>query len=191
MKILSRLAPVFLGLAACQSNPTTPATPSAAPATTSTTASTPLPAAPKAPANPEYADAATFSISGLPDSQLTTKEFTRQLGRPDSIAKGAVECGSRLANIPMDAPDGDSWYYGKTMYEVSGTQAVLCSFDVTTGRFKARLGKLVLDKNTTLEAVRRLYPESAKQADEPAGPGRTGEVMSLPFIFKGEGWMNP
>ena len=87
----------------------------------------------------------------------------------------------------MDAPDGDFWYFGKTMYEVNGAQAILCRFDVTTGRFKARLGKLVLDKNTTLEDLHRVYPESAQQADEPAGPGRTGEIMSLPFIYKGEG----
>lgn len=184
MNHLSRLAPIFLCLAACQSNP-------APPATTTTPASrlpaAAPPAAPTPPANREHADAATFNISGLPDAQLTTKELTRRLGRPDSIAKGAVECGSRLANILMDAPDGDCWYYGKTMYEVSGNQAILLRFDVTTGRFKARLGKLVLDRNTTLDDVRRFYPESAKEADKPAGPGQTGEVMGLPFIYKGEG----
>lgn len=191
MKTLSRLTPVpvFLALAACQSNPTTsPATTSAAPAPDSASASTPPPAAaPQAPANREYADATTFHISGLPDAQLTTKELTRQLGRPDSIAKGAVECGSRLSNMPKNAPEGDFWYYGRTMYEVSGNQVILMKFDVASGRFKARLGKLVLDKNTTLDAVRRLYPEAAKQADEPAGPGRTGEMMSLPFMDKGNG----
>ena len=178
----------LLGLAACQSNPTTPpATTSAAPAPASAPAPTPPPTARQAPANHEHADAATFHISGLPDEQLTTKELTRQLGRPDSIAKGAVDCGSRLSHIPMGAPDGDFWYYGRTMYEVSGNQAILLKFDVISGRFKARLGKLLLDKNTTLEAVRRFYPESAKEADEPAGHGRPGEVMSLPFIYKGKG----
>ncbi|WP_460503509.1 hypothetical protein, partial [Hymenobacter agri] len=144
-------------------------------------------AALQASANREYADAATFHISGLPDAQLTTQELTQQLGRPDSIAEGAVECGSRLSNIPVGAPNGDFWYYGRTMYEVSGTQAMLLKFDVTSGRFKAQLGKLMLDKNTTLEAVRRFYPESAREADEPAGRGRPGELMSLPFIYKGKG----
>lgn len=188
MKTISWLTPVFLALAACQSNPTTPpATTSVAPAPASAPAPTPPPAAaPQASANREHVDAATFHISGLPDAQLTTKELTRQLGRPDSVAKGVVECGSRLSNIPENAPEGDFWYYGRTMYEVSGTQAVLVQFDVTTGRFKARLGKLMLDKNTTLEAVRRLYPESAKQADEPAGHGQPGEIMGLPFMYKGE-----
>jgi hypothetical protein len=57
------------------------------------------------------------------------------------------------------------------------------SFDVTSGKFRGKLGKLVLDKNTTLEDVRRFFPESAKQADTPS-PGRPGEEMSLPFYDK-------
>lgn len=180
VKHLSRLTPVLLGLAACQSNPSPPDT---------TAAKAPAPPPPAAvqtpPANREHVDAATFSIIGLPNKQLTTKELARQLGRPDSIAKGAVECGSQLQGISMDSPDGDFWYYGKTVYEVSGNQAILFSFDVTTGRFQGRIGKLVLDKNTTLEDVRHFFPMSAKDADQPAGHGRPGEVMSLPFYYKG------
>ena len=106
----------------------------------------------------------------------------RQLGRPDSIAKGTVECGSRLAT-PMNSPDGDFWYYGKTVYEVSGTQAILCSFDVTSGKFQGKLGKLVLNQSTTLEDVRRFFPVAAREADKPAA-GQPGEEMRLPFYDK-------
>ncbi|MGY3090308.1 hypothetical protein ACVWYF_003363 [Hymenobacter sp. UYAg731] len=179
MKQLLQLAPLVLCLAACQSNPTVP---------TATNATVPVPTQP-APAqeeatNPEHIDPNIVIVIGLPDEELTTKQLTRQLGRPDRIAKGAVECGSRLDGLPMGSPDGDMWYYGKTMYEVSGTQAILSSFDVTSGKFQGKLGKLVLNQNTTLEDVRRFFPEAAKEADKPAGPGRSGEIMSLPFYDK-------
>ena len=85
----------------------------------------------------------------------------------------------------LDGAVGDGWYYGKTMYEVSGTQAILGSFDVTTGKFRGKLGQLILNQHTTLEDVRRFFPVSAKQADVPAA-GRPGEVMSLPFYYKGK-----
>ena len=176
MKRLSQLAAILLCLAACQSSPTTPAAPSAP--------APPKPAAAQTPAaNPEHIDLTTLNIIGLPDEELTTKQLTHQLGRPDSIAKGAVECGSRLSSS-MDSPDGDIWYYGKTVYEVSGTRAILCSFDVTSGKFQGRVGKLVLNQNTTLEDVRRFFPVSAKEAEKPAGHGRPGEEMSLPFYDK-------
>lgn len=175
MKRLSQLAAILLCLAACQSSPTTPAAPSAP--------APPKPVAAQTPAaNPEHIDPTTLSIIGLPDEELTTKQLTRQLGRPDSIVKGAVECGSRLSR-PMDSPAGDFWYYGKTMYEVSGPQAILCSFDVTSGKFQGKLGKLVLNQNTTLKDVRRFFPMAAREAEKPS-TGRPGEEMSLPFYDK-------
>ena len=179
MKILSQLAPILVCLAACQSSPTTPAATSATPP-----AAIPPAAVQAAPANPEHLAPGMVSITGLPDEQLTTKQLTRQLGRPDSIAKGAAECGSRLDGLPMGSPDGDMWYYGKTLYEVNGTQAILCSFDVTSGKFQGKIGKLVLNQNTTLEDVRHFFPEAAKAADKPAGHGRVGEEMYLPFYDK-------
>ena len=177
MKHISFLLPFLLCLVACQSNPSTTAVPSAAAPVLPQTA----PAQPES-TNPEHIDPTMVSVMGLPHEQVTTKELTRQLGRPDSIAKGAAECGSRLT-IPIDAPDGDIWYYGKTQYEVNGTRAILCSFDVTPGRFQGKIGKLVLNQNTTLEDVRLFYPVSAKEADKPS-TGRPGEEMSLPFYDK-------
>ena len=144
----------------------------------------PQPIAAQTPvSNPEHVDPTTLSITGLPDEEVTAKQLTRQLGRPDSIAKGAVECGSRL-DLAMDSPDGDIWYYGKTVYEVNGTHAILFRVDVTSGKFQGKLGKLVLNQNTTLEDARRFFPEAAKAADKLAGPGRPGEKMSLPFYDK-------
>ena len=178
MKRLSPIAPFLLCLAACQSSPTTPAAPSA----TAPAATPPAPAREQA-ANPEHLAPGMVTVTGLPDAELTTRQLTRQLGRPDSIAKGAVECGSRL-DIPMGSPDGDMWYYGKTMYEVNGTHAILVSFNVTSGKFRGSIGKLMLNQNTTLEDVRRFFPEAAKEADKPAGHGRPGEEMSLPFYDK-------
>ena len=175
MKFLAQLAPVLL-LAACQSTPTAPAAEVAAPA------ATPPALAKVEPANPEHLDPSMVTIIGLPDVELTTGQLTHQLGRPDSIAKGAVECGSRLSR-PMGSPAGDCWYYGKTMYEVSGTHAILCSFDVTSGKFQGKIGKLVLNQNTTLEDIRRFFPVAAKEADQPS-TGRPGEEMSLPFYDK-------
>ena len=170
---------LLLLLASCQSSPDTP-TAAVAPPPAAT-----QPAPPKAePATSEHIEAGMLAITGLPSEEISIAQLTRQLGRPDSIAKGAVECGGSL-NLPMDAPDGDFWYYDKTMYEVNGTRAILLGFDVTSGKFKGKLGELVLDKNTTLEDVRHFYPESAKAADKPAGHGRTGEVMSLPYYDKG------
>ena len=179
MKTLSRLAPALLLLAACQSSPTTPAAADVvAPA-----AALPPAGAPAAPANSEHLDPGMLTITGLPDEEVTTAQLTRQLGRPDSIAKGAAECGSRL-NLPMGSPAGDFWYYGRTLYEVNGTHAILVSFAVTSGKFRGRIGKLVLNQNTTLEDVRRYFPQAAREADHPAGHGRPGEVMSLPFYDK-------
>ena len=175
MKRLLLLAPLLHCMAACQSNPTTPAAASATP---------PAPTAPpKAqPATPEHIEASMLTLAGLPDREVTTQQLRRQLGRPDSIVKGAAECGSRLAT-PMGSPAGDFWYYGKTLYEVSGTQAIVCSFDVTTGKFQGKLGQLVLNQNTTLEDVRRFFPEAAKAADKPSD-SQFDELMSLPFYDK-------
>lgn len=167
----------MLFLAACQSNSTTPVAetlvpPIASPASAATDS-----------LKSEHLAPGMLTITGLPDAELTTKQLVLQLGRPGSIAKGAVECGSRL-DIPMGSPDGDMWYYGKTMYEVNGTHAILVSFNVTSGKFRGSIGKLVLNQNTTLEDVRRFFPEAAKEADKPAGHGRPGEEMSLPFYDK-------
>lgn len=182
MKSFRHLAPILL-LAACQSNPTTPAEASAAaPAPPAPVAAAPVPAAPD---DPEHLDVRMVSVIGLPDKQLATSQLTRQLGLPDSVAKGAAECGSRLSGLQMDSPAGDMWYYGKTMYEVNGTQAILCTFNVTSGKFRGKIGKLVLDQNTTLEDVRRYFPKAAKAADKPS-TSRAGEVMYLPFYYKDE-----
>jgi hypothetical protein len=120
------------------------------------------------------------TVNGNPHQQLTTQALIKLLGRPDSIAKGAVECGS-LLDIPTNSPNGDFWYYGKTMYDVNGNQAILHSFDVTKGKFQGKVGKLTLNQNTTLEDVRRLYPLSAKQADGP----EVG-TMNVPFEHDGQ-----
>lgn len=174
MKHLLPLASVLL-LAACQSNPTTPVAEVATPAATQ-----PAPA-PAEPVNPEHIEWDSLTVNGQPHKELSTKLLTSQLGRPDSIAKGAVECGGELDRI--NNANGDFWYYGKTMYEVAGPRAVLASFDVTMGKFQGKLGKLILNQNTTLEDVRRFFPVSAKEADTPAS-GRPGEVMGLPFFDK-------
>ena len=182
MKHLLQLAPLLGCLAACQSSPTTPA---AAP-----TLPKPAPAsavvAPPTPSKPEYVESDMLTVNGKLVKELTTTQLKHQLGRPDSIAKGVVECGAMLASLnKMNSPAGDVWYYGKTMYEVNGNDAVLTSFDVTTGKFQGKLGQLLLNKNTTLEDVRRIFPVSAKRADVPS-TGGPGEEMSLPFYYKGE-----
>ncbi|UOQ50867.1 hypothetical protein [Hymenobacter cellulosivorans] len=177
------LAPVLLSLASCQSTPnadvatTEPATP--APATTEQ--ASPASAAAEA-ANPEYIEANTITVNGKARAELSTKLLTSQMGRPDSIAKGAVECGGELETA--DNTNGDFWYYGNTTYEVAGDQAILTIFDVTTGKFQGRVGQLVLNQNTTLEDVRRYYPVSAKEADKPS-TSQPGEVMSLGYSYKG------
>lgn len=138
-----------------------------------------------APAQSEYIEAHMITVNGKPHQELTTQLLERQLGRPDSIATGAVECGSALENLNKpDSEAGDIWYYGNTMYEVSGGQAILLSFDVTTGKFYGKVGQLILNEKTTLEDVRRFFPESAKEADVPSS-GRPGEEMSVPFFYKG------
>ncbi|WP_046245761.1 hypothetical protein [Hymenobacter terrenus] len=180
MKHLLPLAPILFCLAACQSNPKSDA---AAPQPARQEPAKVQPVKPELDTS-EHIELSMVTINGQPWVQQTTKQLKNQLGRPDSIAKGAVECGSQL-DIPMNSPDGDFWYYGKTMYEVNGSQAMLYKFNVTSGKFQGKIGKLVLDKNTTLEDVRRFFPESAKQAETPA-IGRPGEVMNLPFYYKGE-----
>ncbi|MGI4737550.1 MAG: hypothetical protein ACRYG7_20475 [Janthinobacterium lividum] len=175
-------ASALLCLAACQSTPSTP-TAAEVPALTKQKQANVEPAKP-AQVKLEYADWSTLTINGKPHRELTTKLLERQLGRPDSIAKGAVECGSMLESLnKLDSTEGDFWYYGHTMYEVSGTQAILSSFDVTTGKFQGKLGQLLLNQHTTLEDVRRFFPVSAKAADVPAS-GRPGEIISLPFYDK-------
>ncbi|MFD1872041.1 hypothetical protein [Hymenobacter bucti] len=178
MKHLLPLAATLSWLAACQSSPTTP---TAAPAGAPQQAS----AAP-APGKPESIEWDMLTVNGKVVKETTTKQLAQQLGRPDSIAKGAVECGAMLASLnKLDGARGDMWYYGNTMYEVNGREAVLGSFEVTTGKFQGKLGPLPLNQNTTLEDVRRVFPASAKQADVPA-TGQPGEVMSLPFYHQGK-----
>jgi hypothetical protein len=184
MKPFLPLAPLLICLVACHSTPDTPtAANGVAPAPVKQEPTGTEPAKPIS-GKPEYIEWRTLTINGKPHQELTTALLKRQLGRPDSIAKGAIECGGTLENLnKMDGTKGDFWYYGHTMYEVSGTQAVLSSFDVTTGKFAGKLGPLLLNQHTTLEDVRRFFPVSAKQADVPATV-RPGEVMSLPFYDK-------
>lgn len=173
--------PVLLGFAACQSNSAADVDTAGQTQSDQTIPNTTQPATAQS-ANPEYVEVDMLTINGKPREQLSTKLLTSQLGRPDSIAKGVVECGGALE--PVNNTKGDFWYYGKTCYEVAGSQAVLASFDVTTGKFQGKLGKLLLNQNTTLEDIRRFFPLSAKQADEPAS-GRPGEEMHLPFFYEG------
>ncbi|WP_141106483.1 hypothetical protein [Hymenobacter gelipurpurascens] len=171
----------LLALTACQSNSTPPVAQEVA--ALKAPNSGPAPESGLAATNPERIQDTMLTVNGLRHRELTTQLLERQLGRPDSIKKGAVECGGYFAT--ETSPEGDWWYYGNTMYEVNGTRAILYSFDVTTGKFKGKLGKLILDQNTTLEDVRRFYPLSAKEAEKPAS-GQRGEEMSLPFEYKGE-----
>jgi hypothetical protein len=187
MKPLFRLSPLLLSLvAACQSSPSMPiATSAAEPAkpvmeqATTQADSTSAVGANAVAANPERIQDELLTVNGKPHRQLTTQALLKQLGRPDSIAKGAVECGSVL-DIPINSPEGDFWYYGKTMYDVNGDQAILYLFDVTTGKFHGNIGKLALNQNTTLEDVRRFYPLSAKQVETDSG------TISLPFEHGGQ-----
>ncbi|RPD44900.1 hypothetical protein DNI29_19560 [Hymenobacter sediminis] len=185
MKIFVRIAPFLLSLAACQSSPTTPAASEVtapAPPTPSPTQEPNVEAT--ASSNPERIQEGLVTVNGQQNKQLTVEELERQMGRPDQVEKGAVECGGQL-DLPMDAPAGDWWYYGNTMYEVNGNQALLHSFSVTTGKFQGKLGQLTLDQNTTLEDVRRLYPVATKQAEEPVP--ESGElIVNLPFEHNGE-----
>lgn len=182
MKHLLPLAAAFACLVSCQSTPTTPAASVATPAPEQPSA--PLAELPKDKS--EYIESDMLTVNGQHVKELATSELKRQLGRPDSIDKGAVECGAMLASLnKMDSPAGDFWYYGKTMYEVNGNDAILTRFDVTTGKFQGKLGQLLLNKNTTLEDVRRIFPVSAKQADVPS-TGQSEEEVSLPFYYKGE-----
>lgn len=186
MKLLFRLSPLLLSLAACQNSPSTPATANvekpAKPMTqqaASQADNTSAVGTDMVEANPERVQDELVTVNGKPPRQLTTQALIKQLGRPDSIAKGAVECGSVL-DIPVNSPAGDFWYYGKTMYDVNGDQAILYLFDVTTGKFHGTVGRLVLNQNTTLEDVRRFYPLSAKQA------GADNGTISLPFEHAGQ-----
>ncbi|UOQ96207.1 hypothetical protein MUN81_13190 [Hymenobacter sp. 5317J-9] len=176
MNRLLPLTSVLLGLVACQSTPDTPNAPDvAAPA-----AATSGPAQ-TGPLDPEHIEASMVSVEGLPKGEISTAELTRQLGRPARVAKGAVECGGVLAT--EKSPVGDIWYYGKTIYEVNGSRAILTGFDVTTGKYRGKIGQLVLNQNTTFEDVRRFFPKAAKAVDTPA-TGRPGEEMYLPFYEK-------
>ncbi len=169
---------MLLCLAACQSNPTITA---AAQATTPESAKTAQ--ANAEAAIPEHVEFGTLTVNGKLREKLTTEQLKSQLGRPDSVVAGAVdECTGALQTPTSQA--SNFWYYGKTEYEVSGTQAILVVFDVTSGRFQGKLGKLVLSQKTTLEDVRRFFPVSAKQADKPAD-GRPGEEMGLHLYRKG------
>jgi hypothetical protein len=138
------------------------------------------------PGKSEHIEWGMLTVNGKPVKELTTSQLLRQFGRPDKIEKGAIECGAMLSSLTkIDSPEGDAWYYGKTMYEVNGKDAVLGSFEVTSGKFRGKLGPLLLNQHTTLEDVRRIFPESAKQADVPSTV-RPEEEMSLPFFYKGE-----
>lgn len=128
-----------------------------------------------------------LTINGKPHQELTTQQLLNQSGRPDSIAKGAIECGSLLTSLnQLNRPDGDCWYYGKTTYDVGGTQAVLSSFDATKGNFSGRVGSLVLNQHTTLADVQRYFPIAAQRAQ--ASVTRTAgwdKVVHLPFYKQG------
>ncbi|MCA8830921.1 hypothetical protein [Hymenobacter pini] len=182
MKSTVLLSAWLMLLAACQSNPTPPA----AQETAAPEPPKPQPAPESnlaAPASEAIQDS-SVTVNGQLHRELTTQALQRQLGRPDRIEKGAVECGSQL-DLPADAPEGDWWFYGKTMYEVNGSHALLHSFDVTTGKFSGKLGKVTLNQSTTLEDLRRYYPLAVKQAEE-STDGRAEQVVSLPFGYQGE-----
>ncbi|OGX88542.1 hypothetical protein BEN48_09145 [Hymenobacter glacialis] len=159
-------------LVACQNNSTTPALPggSAQKAATS------------APANTEFIELNTLTVNGNHKELLTVQQLESQLGRPDSISKTTFECGGELGTV--NGPDSRLWFYGRTTYEVNENQATMSGFDVTSGKFQGKVGKLNLNKNTTLGDVRRFYPMSAKP-DTVLYEGRSAEIMSVPLHDKG------
>ncbi|GAB3226001.1 hypothetical protein GCM10027346_07820 [Hymenobacter seoulensis] len=167
------------GLAACQHSPSAPNAEPAAPELVQQQ----QPAV--VPAKQEFVEDAMLTVNGKPHQELSTTLLQKQLGRPDSIAKGAIECGGVLESLSQpDSPNGDWWYYGKSMYEVDGSQAILHSFDVTTGKFQGKIGGLVLNQHTTLEDVRRIYPAAVKAAGAPSTVTQE-QTMSLPFFYEG------
>ncbi|WP_143069731.1 hypothetical protein [Hymenobacter actinosclerus] len=117
---------------------------------------------------------------GLPSEQITVSQLTRQLGQPDSVARGAVECGSQLSDdLPLP---GDMWYYGGTQYEVAGNQAALGAMDVRNGRFSGKLGKLVLNQHTTLQDVARVFPNAVRSV-RPAAMSAALQEISFTYLM--------
>ncbi len=129
----------------------------------------------------ELVDGPSFRLNGQPHQPTTTAELVRQLGQPDSIARGVVECGGELKTATSSA--GDFWYYRDAQYEVSGQQAIISRFDVTTGRFRAQAGRLQINQHTTVYHVRRLFPVAVREAE---ASGRPVEAISLHWGYKGQ-----
>ncbi|OGX88274.1 hypothetical protein BEN47_09340 [Hymenobacter lapidarius] len=123
------------------------------------------------------------TVNGKSKEPLTVQQLESQLGRPDSISKTTFECAGELETI--NGPSSRAWYYGQTMYEVNENREILSSFEVTSGKFQGKVGKLTLNRNTTLADVRRFYPVSAKPA-KVLYEGRSVEMMSVPLYDKGK-----
>lgn len=178
------------GLAACQPDTTLSTEGAVAPTITRSfekPAPTPVladTAAPHlAPTPSVEAEQITYEMlvfQGLPSEQLTVAQLIRQLGRPDSVTRGGVECGSKLSDdLPLP---GDMWYYDGTQYEVAGNQAVLAAMDVRNGRFSGKLGKLVLNQHTVLQEVARVFPKAALTV-RPAASSVALQQISFTYLM--------
>ena len=180
-------AGLLMGLGGCQPESSTPAV--AAPANLVVAA--PRPAPDELPPAEQVTDD-MLVFEGLPAGQLPVAQLTRQLGQPDSIARGAVECGSQL-DVDLTVP-GDFWYYSRSRYAVARNQAALEAMDVRSGRFHGKLGSLVLNQSTTLQDVARVFPNAARRVG-PATESTALQQVSFTFLLKngetadGELWL--
>ncbi|NVO32522.1 hypothetical protein [Hymenobacter lapidiphilus] len=183
------------GLTACQSDTTSPAAAMEAPKVymsmegpqpsepspvslveTNDSAARPVPAG----IQTEQIRSGMLVVEGLPSEQLSVAQLVRQLGQPDSVARGVVECGSTLDGNPT--LPGDMWYYDGTQYEVADKQAVLATMDVRSGRFHGKLGKLLLNQRTTLQDMARVFPKAA-QTVGPAAESAAFQQVSFTYLL--------
>ena len=135
-------------------------------------AATPASAGPTAPESIDYNE---IRINGLP-FETTTAVLIKALGKPDQIEVNAVECGGYFEN-----DKGDFYKYGPSLFEVNGQWAALRVVDFSSGKFQLSIGKQVLNRNTTLDDVRRLYPVAASKVSDwrDVGAGKTYQVISI------------
>jgi hypothetical protein len=132
--------------------------------------------------NPEYLDFQKMLINNKFPMSTEIKNIENLMGKPDSIVKVDNECQG-VSEV--------TYYYGLTHFVNEGNYLDMNSMNFAENQnLFIQYGSLRLDHNTTLEEIKKLFPESSKDISKLTTDGIKGELDVIGIRQSGDGqWL--
>ncbi len=120
----------------------------------------------------EYIDWNNVRINGVLPPIGTTKLLYKALGKPDSIITPNIECASFYDKAYKTA------YFKGSSFELYGDTVIISTINFKQSGMTLTAGKLVLNGNTTLADIAKVFPNAVKDKSNVV-VDTFGEVISI------------